>query len=90
MPFIFGRSVTWIKTPKQPSVPFYHAYKKLFIVQLIVCGEVVQVDHGGEQFLVLLRLLVHQNRGSVLWVFVIINNFINSCVYTYTLLIGCT
>ena len=47
IPLLVVGSSTCIAISKQPIIPFPSVRKELFIVQLIVCGEVVQVDPGG-------------------------------------------
>ena len=51
---------------KYPDVSFYCVYDNLFIVHMVVLGEVVQVYPGKVYFLVLIYLLVHHNGDSVL------------------------
>ena len=51
---------------KQPAVYFPSVGEKIFIVHLIVHGEVVQVDPVGVYFFTLLGLLVHYHGDSVL------------------------
>ena len=45
--FFIGLCGPCITMPKKKDVIFLHICMELFIVHMIVCGEVVEVDNGG-------------------------------------------
>ena len=55
-----------IAVSKYPAVTFSKGYKQFFILHMVVHRPVFQVDPGGVWFFLLIGILVHQHRDSVI------------------------